>query len=138
VVAISFCSFLKTDEPRHIYSVNSPIDSFLINNNNHFDKDFKVASLLYRLFRSSSIKKEKLPVQVQPKSTSTTRLREKTPVNMTVPSDITLYTDNTPNGAKAPIILEELGLPYKLEHLSIQSGKQKEEYVAPQSLDNAF
>ncbi|KAL4972125.1 glutathione S-transferase [Aspergillus desertorum] len=47
---------------------------------------------------------------------------------MTVASDITLYTDNTPNGAKAPIILEELGLPYKLEHLSIQSGKQKEEW----------
>jgi glutathione S-transferase len=48
---------------------------------------------------------------------------------MTVTSDITLYTDNTPNGAKAPIILEELGLPYKLEHLSIQSGRQKEECV---------
>ena len=123
-----FCSFLKTDESRHIYSVHTPIDRFLINNN-HFDKDFKVASLLYRLFRSSSIKKEKLPVQVQPKSTSATRLREETPVKMAVTSDITLYTDNTPNGAKAPIILEELGLPYKLEHVSIQSGKQKEEYV---------
>ncbi|KAL3442730.1 glutathione S-transferase [Aspergillus insuetus] len=47
---------------------------------------------------------------------------------MTLASDITLYTDNTPNGAKPPILLEELGLPYKLEHLSIQSGRQKEEW----------
>lgn len=46
-----------------------------------------------------------------------------------VNSNVTLYTDNTPNGAKPPILLEELGLPYKLEHLSIQSSKQKEEYV---------
>ncbi|KAL4860533.1 hypothetical protein BDV12DRAFT_191653 [Aspergillus spectabilis] len=46
---------------------------------------------------------------------------------MTAP-DITLYTDNTPNGAKAPILLEELGLPYKLEHISNSSGQQKEEW----------
>ncbi|KAL4745149.1 hypothetical protein BDW72DRAFT_198911 [Aspergillus terricola var. indicus] len=42
--------------------------------------------------------------------------------------DITLYTDNTPNGHKIPIILEELGLPYKLEQLSIQTGEQKKEW----------
>ncbi|KAL4862493.1 hypothetical protein BDV12DRAFT_178737 [Aspergillus spectabilis] len=47
---------------------------------------------------------------------------------MMTASDITLYTDSTPNGAKAPIILEELGLPYKLEHIPIHSGRQKEEW----------
>ncbi|KAL6234078.1 hypothetical protein BDW75DRAFT_231462 [Aspergillus navahoensis] len=42
--------------------------------------------------------------------------------------DITLYTDNTPNGHKIPIILEELGLSYKLKQLSIQTGEQKKEW----------
>lgn len=34
--------------------------------------------------------------------------------NMAAKSDITLYTVNTPNGIKASIVLEELGLPYKV------------------------
>ncbi|KAL5334267.1 glutathione S-transferase [Aspergillus crustosus] len=42
--------------------------------------------------------------------------------------DITLYTDNTPNGSKAPIVLEELGLSYKLEHIPLESRRQKEEW----------
>ncbi|KAL4904022.1 hypothetical protein BDW74DRAFT_31539 [Aspergillus multicolor] len=42
--------------------------------------------------------------------------------------DITLYTDNTPNGHKIPIILEELGLPYELKQVNLQSGQQKEEW----------
>jgi hypothetical protein len=31
-------------------------------------------------------------------------------------SDIHLYTDQTPNGIKVSILLEELGLPYKVSH----------------------
>ena len=33
---------------------------------------------------------------------------------MSTPTDITLYTVNTPNGIKASILLEELGLDYKV------------------------
>lgn len=40
--------------------------------------------------------------------------------------NITLYTDATPNGIKISIALEELGIPYKTEHLDISTGKQKE------------
>jgi glutathione S-transferase len=40
--------------------------------------------------------------------------------------DITLYTDSTPNGIKISIALEELGLPYKVEHLNISTNIQKE------------
>lgn len=40
--------------------------------------------------------------------------------------NITLYTDSTPNGIKISIALEELGLPYKVEHLNISTNRQKE------------
>lgn len=42
-------------------------------------------------------------------------------------SDITLYTWPTPNGIKASIALEELGLPYKTEGMNISTNIQKEE-----------
>ncbi|KIW93116.1 uncharacterized protein Z519_05721 [Cladophialophora bantiana CBS 173.52] len=40
--------------------------------------------------------------------------------------NITLYTDSTPNGIKISIALEEMGLPYKVEHLDISTNRQKE------------
>jgi len=40
--------------------------------------------------------------------------------------NITLYTDSTPNGIKISIALEELGLPYKAEHINISTNRQKE------------
>lgn len=40
--------------------------------------------------------------------------------------NITLYTDSTPNGIKISMALEELGLPYKVEHLNISTNVQKE------------
>lgn len=40
--------------------------------------------------------------------------------------NITLYTDATPNGIKISIALEELGLPYKFEHINISTNRQKE------------
>lgn len=43
-------------------------------------------------------------------------------------SNITLYTWPTPNGIKASITLEELGLPYKTEQIDISTNIQKEEY----------
>jgi glutathione S-transferase len=46
--------------------------------------------------------------------------------------DITLYSMATPNGVKATIALEELGLPYKLESIDISTNQQKEEYVLQQ------
>lgn len=46
----------------------------------------------------------------------------------TMSSNITLYTWPTPNGIKASITLEELGLPYKVEGIDISSNRQKEEY----------
>ncbi|KAF2400207.1 glutathione S-transferase [Trichodelitschia bisporula] len=44
---------------------------------------------------------------------------------MTSPN-ITLYTAQTPNGIKASIALEELGLPYKVRQLSFKTNEQKE------------
>lgn len=40
--------------------------------------------------------------------------------------NLTLYTAGTPNGIKISIALEELGLPYKVEHVDISKGTQKE------------
>lgn len=45
--------------------------------------------------------------------------------------DITLYSMATPNGIKASIILEELGLQYKLVPIDISTNAQKEPYVFP-------
>ena len=42
--------------------------------------------------------------------------------------NITLYTDSTPNGIKISIALEELGIPYKVEHIDISTNKQKEDW----------
>ncbi|KAJ9234005.1 hypothetical protein DTO207G8_4100 [Paecilomyces variotii] len=46
----------------------------------------------------------------------------------TVSSNITLYSWPTPNGIKASIILEELGLPYKLVPIDIGTNVQKEDW----------
>lgn len=43
-------------------------------------------------------------------------------------SDITLYTDATPNGIKITIALEELGIQYKVEHVDISTNRQKEDW----------
>jgi glutathione S-transferase len=48
-------------------------------------------------------------------------------------SNITLYTWPTPNGIKASITLEELGLPYKTEPIDISTNIQKEECAFPHS-----
>lgn len=40
-------------------------------------------------------------------------------VKMATKSDITLYTTNTPNGIKVSILLEELGLEYKVIHQTL-------------------
>lgn len=38
------------------------------------------------------------------------------------------YTDNTPNGQKIAITLEELGLKYETVHVNIMKNTQKEEW----------
>ncbi|GBB89238.1 hypothetical protein RclHR1_15910006 [Rhizophagus clarus] len=40
--------------------------------------------------------------------------------------DITLYTDGTQNGVKGSIILEELGIPYNVKHVSLEKKEHKE------------
>ncbi|EFX01446.1 zinc knuckle transcription factor splicing factor msl5 [Grosmannia clavigera kw1407] len=45
---------------------------------------------------------------------------------MAASSDIHLYTAQTPNGIKASILLEELGLPYKVTAVDISKNVQKE------------
>ena len=40
--------------------------------------------------------------------------------------DITLYTAGTPNGTRASIVLEELGIPYKVRKISLETGEQKQ------------
>lgn len=42
--------------------------------------------------------------------------------------NINLYTDQTPNGVKISITLEELGLPYKTHHVDISTNVQKEQW----------
>ncbi|QYT04398.1 hypothetical protein H0G86_011304 [Trichoderma simmonsii] len=39
---------------------------------------------------------------------------------------IKLYTDSTPNGIKISMALEELGIPYEVEHIDITTNRQKE------------
>jgi len=41
---------------------------------------------------------------------------------------IKLYTDSTPNGWKASITLEELEIPYEVNHVDISTNKQREEW----------
>ena len=41
---------------------------------------------------------------------------------------IVLYTSGTPNGQKASITLEELGLPYEVENIQISKNVQKEDW----------
>lgn len=43
--------------------------------------------------------------------------------------DITLYSQATPNGIKVSILLEELGLDYKVVPIDISTNVQKEPYV---------
>jgi GST-like protein len=44
---------------------------------------------------------------------------------------IQLYTWGTPNGKKASIMLEEVGLPYEVHPINLQKGEQKTpEYLA--------
>jgi hypothetical protein len=49
------------------------------------------------------------------------------PASMSSP-DITLYTYGTPNGHKASVALEELGLKYKAESVDITKNVQKEDW----------
>lgn len=60
-----------------------------------------------------------------------TRLPSTTAARFSTMSNITLYTWPTPNGIKASITLEELGLPYKTESIDISTNIQKEECVTP-------
>jgi glutathione S-transferase len=43
-------------------------------------------------------------------------------------TDITLYTTQTPNGIKASILLEELGLEYKVHAIKMMNNEQKEDW----------
>lgn len=58
-----------------------------------------------------------------------TKLASQLTKTMSTPKpNITLYTDQTPNGVKISITLEELGLPYKTHHLNISTNVQKEQW----------
>ncbi|PNP47015.1 hypothetical protein THARTR1_10520 [Trichoderma harzianum] len=45
---------------------------------------------------------------------------------MATKTNITLYTASTPNGIKVPILLQELGLDYKLYRVKLRENEQKE------------
>jgi glutathione S-transferase len=49
-----------------------------------------------------------------------------TSAKMGRPTDITLYTDATPNGIKVSILLAELDLDYNLQRVDITTNAQKE------------
>jgi glutathione S-transferase len=42
---------------------------------------------------------------------------------------IDLYTTSSPNGFKATIALEELGLPYRLHHVKLSGEHRKPEFL---------
>lgn len=46
--------------------------------------------------------------------------------SMSGKNGITLYTAGTPNGWKASILLEELGIPYNVHAISLGKNEQKE------------
>lgn len=52
------------------------------------------------------------------------RLRSVT--SMAQKQGITLYTAGTPNGWKASILLEELGIPFKVHAITMSKNEQKE------------
>ncbi|KAI1486869.1 glutathione S-transferase GstA [Biscogniauxia mediterranea] len=54
------------------------------------------------------------------------KLAKQISLKMAEQSDITLYTAQTPNGIKVSILLEELGLKYKVNTLDFSSNAQKE------------
>ncbi|KAI1642873.1 glutathione S-transferase [Daldinia loculata] len=56
----------------------------------------------------------------------TTRLKQIATHFLHKMSDIHLYTAQTPNGVKISILLEELGLPYKVTKIDISTNVQKE------------
>ena len=41
---------------------------------------------------------------------------------------IDLYTSSTPNGWKASVALEELGVPYEVHAISLSNGDQKQDW----------
>ncbi|KAJ5623846.1 glutathione S-transferase II [Penicillium lagena] len=45
---------------------------------------------------------------------------------MGIKTNVTLYTGSTPNGIKVPILLEELGLEYKLYPVQMRANEQKQ------------
>lgn len=47
---------------------------------------------------------------------------------MGIKTDIKLYTVNTPNGIKASIALEELGLDYEVYPIKMSANEQKEDW----------
>jgi hypothetical protein len=49
------------------------------------------------------------------------RLDERPQLIMGIKTDITLYTEGTPNGLKTSIVLEELGLEYKVWLIPLQA-----------------
>lgn len=65
--------------------------------------------------------------QIQKRSfLHTNKLEYRKSPKMAPQPHIKLYTDSTPNGIKITTALEELGLPYELEHLDISTLRQKE------------
>lgn len=63
------------------------------------------------------------PISTPAHPTSTSRMATSPPYN-----DLTYYTFGTPNGLKPAIVLEELGLTYKVEKVDISKNTQKEEW----------
>lgn len=48
--------------------------------------------------------------------------------NMVFDKGVTLYTAGTPNGWKANMTIEELGIPYELHAMTLSENEQKQEW----------
>ena len=71
-----------------------------------------------------------LPVRssITPAHNSTHTIDDLTFRSMSTRKGITLYTAGTPNGWKASILIEELGLKCKVHPISLSRNEQKEEW----------
>lgn len=54
--------------------------------------------------------------------------------SMSSKTGLTLYTAGTPNGWKASILLEELGIPYRVHAIAMAKNEQKEPWYFPEPL----
>lgn len=95
------------------------------------DVPYLLTTLQYHLLISLSFVLDSPLLHLQKPSITPSRLPLPPTTIMsttTKKSNIQLYTDQTPNGVKIPIAMEELGISYTVHTIDISTNKQKEDW----------